>query len=200
MNPVLETALSEGFKGVNDLVFSSCGDVYFTDQGQTGLQDPSGRVYRYSAAGDLARLIDTVPSPNGIALSADGKVLFVAATRANQIWRLPLHPSGATTKVGIFAHLHGGPSGPDGLALDEEGCLLIVHASFGSVWRCRRSRSRSTGSFPAPAGRPPISHLAAPTDGACTSPRPKPGAFFGLSYRFPASCCTLIRIERGGGT
>jgi gluconolactonase len=135
VDPVLETALSEGFKGVNDLVFSSSGDVYFTDQGQTGLQDPSGRVYSYSAAGDLARLIDTVPSPNGIALSADGKVLFVAATRANQIWRLPLHSSGVTTKVGIFAHLHGGPSGPDGLAMDEEGCLLIVHASFGSVWR-----------------------------------------------------------------
>ena len=135
VDPVLETALSEGFKGVNDLVFSSSGDVYFTDQGQTGMQDPSGRVYRYSAAGNLDRLIDTVPSPNGIALSADGKVLFVAATRANQIWRLPLHPSGVATKVGIFAHLHGGPSGPDGLAMDEEGCLLVVHASFGSVWR-----------------------------------------------------------------
>jgi gluconolactonase len=131
----LETALSEGFKGVNDLVFSAQGDLYFTDQGQTGMQDPSGRVYRYSADGILGRLIDTVPSPNGIALSADGKVLFVAATRANQVWRLPLHAGGVTTKAGIFAHLHGGPSGPDGLALDEEGCLLIVHASFGSVWR-----------------------------------------------------------------
>ena len=68
VNPFLETALSEGFKGVNDLVFSTDGDIYFTDQGQTGLQDPSGRVYRYSAGGILGRLIDTVPSPNGIAL------------------------------------------------------------------------------------------------------------------------------------
>ena len=135
MTPFLETALSESFKGVNDLVFSPEGDIYFTDQGQTGLQDPTGRVYRYSAAGVLARLIDTIPSPNGLALSADGKILFVAATRANQIWRLPLHPSGVTTKASIFAHLHGGPSGPDGLALDQDGCLLIVHASFGSVWR-----------------------------------------------------------------
>ena len=54
VDPFLETALSEGFKGVNDLVFSTDGDLYFTDQGQTGLQDPSGRVYRYSAAGVLA--------------------------------------------------------------------------------------------------------------------------------------------------
>jgi gluconolactonase len=135
VTPFLETAFSEGFKGVNDLVFSAKGDIFFTDQGQTGLQDPTGRVYRYSADGILTRLIDTVPSPNGLVLDAEDKVLFVAATRANQIWRLPLHPSGTTLKVSVFAHLHGGPSGPDGLALDQEGCLLIAHAGFGSVWR-----------------------------------------------------------------
>jgi gluconolactonase len=56
-------------------------------------------------------------------------------TRANQIWRVPLHKSGLITKVGIFAHLHGGPGGPDGLALDVEDCLLIAHEGFGSVWR-----------------------------------------------------------------
>lgn len=135
VTPFLETALSESFKGVNDLAFSSAGDIFFTDQGQTGLQDPTGRVYRYSAAGVLSRLIDTVPSPNGIVLDAEEKVLLVGVTRANQVWRLPLHPSGVTTKTGIFAHLPGGPSGPDGLALDQEGCLLVAHPGLGSVWR-----------------------------------------------------------------
>ena len=135
VTPFLETALSEGFKGVNDLVFSAAGDIFFTDQGQTGLQDPTGRVYRYSAAGTLTRLVDTIPSPNGIVVDPDMTFLLVAVTRANQIWRVPLHPSGATTKVSIFAHLHGGPGGPDGLAMDQEGCLLIAHTGFGSVWR-----------------------------------------------------------------
>lgn len=135
VTPFLETALSESFKGVNDLVFSSTGDIFFTDQGQTGLQDPTGRVYRYSAAGVLTRLIDTVPSPNGVVLDAEEKVLLVGVTRANQVWRLPLHPSGVTTKAGVFAHLHGGPSGPDGLAMDREGCLLVAHPGLGSVWR-----------------------------------------------------------------
>lgn len=135
VTPFLETALSEGFKGVNDLVFSAAGDIFFTDQGQTGLQDPTGRVYRYSAAGVLSRLIDTVPSPNGVVLDAEGKVLLVGVTRANQVWRLPLHPSGVTTKAGVFAHLPGGPSGPDGLAMDQEGCLLVAHPGLGSVWR-----------------------------------------------------------------
>jgi gluconolactonase len=38
ITPFVETAGSEGFKGVNDLTFGFNGDLYFTDQGQTGLQ------------------------------------------------------------------------------------------------------------------------------------------------------------------
>jgi len=133
--PFLETVGTESFKGVNDLVFSPSGDLYFTDQGQTGLQDPSGRVYRYSTGGVLTRLIDTVPSPNGIVIDPGMTHLLVAVTRAQQIWRILLPAHGLTSKVGVFAQLHGGLGGPDGLALDEEGCLLIAHAGFGSVWR-----------------------------------------------------------------
>ncbi|MBE9607295.1 SMP-30/gluconolactonase/LRE family protein [Acetobacteraceae bacterium H6797] len=135
ITPLLETARSESFKGVNDLCFSAAGDIFFTDQGQTGLQDPTGRVYRLEPNGRLSCLIDTIPSPNGIVLAADGTHLLVAVTRANQIWRLPLHADGSVTKASIFCHMHGGPSGPDGLAFDEEGCLLVCHAGFGTVWR-----------------------------------------------------------------
>ena len=134
VTPFLDSVGSESFKGVNDLVFASNGDLYFTDQGQTGLQDPSGRVYRYSTAGVLTCLLGTVPSRNGIVVDANATYLLVAVTRANQIWRIPLHPSGLVGKVGCFSHLHGGPSGPDGLAFDEDGGLLIAHAGFGTVW------------------------------------------------------------------
>lgn len=135
VTPLIETVGSEGFKGVNDLVFAENGDLYFTDQGQTGLQDPSGRVYRLTAAGQLTCLIGTIPSPNGIVIGPNADFLLVAVTRANQVWRIPLLASGLVTKVGIFAHLHGGPGGPDGLALDEEGGLLVAHTGFGTVWR-----------------------------------------------------------------
>lgn len=135
VTPFLETARSESFKGVNDLVFAANGDLFFTDQGQTGLQDPTGRVYRLEPSGRLTCLIGTVPSPNGIVVAPDMSFLLVAVTRANQIWRLPLHPDGSVTKASTFSHPHGGPSGPDGLALDAEGCLLVAHAGFGTVWR-----------------------------------------------------------------
>jgi gluconolactonase len=135
VTPFLDTLRSESFKGVNDLVFGPRGELYFTDQGQTGLQDPTGRVYRLGTDGRLDCLINTVPSPNGIVVAPDASFLLVAVTRANQIWRLPLHSDGSVTKAGIFCHLHGGPSGPDGLALDAEGCLLVAHTGFGTVWR-----------------------------------------------------------------
>jgi gluconolactonase len=133
VTPYLASRYSEGFLGVNDLVFAANGDLYFTDQGQTGLHDPTGRVYRYTTAGRLQCLIDTVPSPNGIVLAPDERALYVAATRANAVWRGPLQADGALTKVGAFAHLFG-PSGPDGLAVDEEGSLAVAHAGQGCVW------------------------------------------------------------------
>lgn len=136
---VLADAGSESFKGVNDLVFAPDGDLYFTDQGQTGLQDASGRVYRLTTNGRLHRLLDTVPSPNGIAIDATATSLFVAVTRAQQVWRIPLPGSGLVSKVGVFAQLHGGLGGPDGLALDAEGCLFVAHTGFGSVWRLSRT-------------------------------------------------------------
>lgn len=137
VTPLLTVRHSEGFKGVNDLFFASNGDLYFTDQGQTGLHDPSGRVYRYSAAGKLECLISNVPSPNGVVLSHDEKVLFIAVTRGNAVWRGPVLADGTLTKVGVFAHLFG-PSGPDGLAVDEAGNLALAHAGQGCVWLLNR--------------------------------------------------------------
>jgi gluconolactonase len=81
---------SERFKGVNDLVFDAEGNLYFTDQGQSGLHDPSGRLYR-------------------------------------------LLPDGSVAKVGQFFTSYG-PSGPDGLAVDDQGRLLVANPGLGLVW------------------------------------------------------------------
>ena len=131
--PLLTSCFSESFKGVNDLTFAKNGDLYFTDQGQTGIHDPTGRVYRYTADGRLERLIDNGPSPNGIVLDPADKVLFVAMTRANCMWHCPLKPGGGVSKAGVFAQLPG-IHGPDGLAMDEAGNLSAAHARPGIIW------------------------------------------------------------------
>lgn len=134
ITPFLEHANTDGFRGLNDLFFARNGDLYFTDQGQTGLQDPTGRVFRLRTDGTLNCLMRNIPSPNGLVLSHDERTLFVNVTRANAVWRLPLLPSGEVTKAGLFLQLSGGLGGPDGLAIDEEENLVVVHAGFGSAW------------------------------------------------------------------
>lgn len=78
----------ERFKGPNDLIVAANGDICafqladftlvdnldFTDQGQTGMSDPTGIVYRLSPSGKLDTLISNGISPNGLVLSTDEKV------------------------------------------------------------------------------------------------------------------------------
>lgn len=133
VEPYLSRAKLESFKGVNDLVFAKNGDMYFTDQGQTSLADPSGRLYRLRANGKLECLLDNLPSPNGLVLNKAENVLFLAVTRANAIWKVTLLADGGVAKVGTYIQLSGG-NGPDGLAIDEDDNLAICHVGFGAAW------------------------------------------------------------------
>lgn len=133
VQPLLARRNSESFKGVNDITIASSGAIYFTDQGQTGLHDPTGRVFRLSPDGRLDCLMDNLPSPNGLVLDPSETVLFVAMTRDNAVWRAPLMRDGSVSKVGRFCTLFG-PSGPDGLAMDEAGRLVVAHASLGHAF------------------------------------------------------------------
>lgn len=133
VRPYLLRRVSERFKGVNDLIFDRSGNLYFTDQGQTGLHDPTGRLYRLRPDGQLDCLLNNVPSPNGVALSPDERVLYLAVTRGNQVWRVPLADDGGVTKVSAFFTSYG-PSGPDGLAVDQRGRLLVANPGLGYVW------------------------------------------------------------------
>lgn len=132
---VLKDCDSEGFKGCNDLHFGPDGALYFTDQGQTGLHDPTGRVYRWQPeTGELTCLIDTAPSPNGLVLDVNSHVLYLAVTRANAVWRLPMSESGRVNKAGLFLQFNGGRAGPDGLALTAQNGVVVCQTGMGLVW------------------------------------------------------------------
>ncbi|HTC09244.1 MAG TPA: SMP-30/gluconolactonase/LRE family protein [Acetobacteraceae bacterium] len=124
----------ESFVGLNDLIFATNGDLYFTDQGRTGLQSPTGRVWRYTEAGVLECLIDNVPSPNGLVFNLRETALYVAVTRANAVWRIELDDPARRT--GLFVQLSA--AGPDGLALDASGNVVVAHPTVGAVWMFNR--------------------------------------------------------------
>lgn len=130
--------LEPGYKGLNDLFFAANGDMYFTDQGMTGLQDPTGRLFRYSAGGKLDCLLDNIPSPNGLVMTPDETILYLAVTRGNCVWRVPIGHDGKVFRVGIFVQLSGSLGGPDGMAMDEAGNLVLAQVGSGSCWQFSR--------------------------------------------------------------
>jgi len=113
------------------------------------LIDPQGRAYvgdlgfdllqggDYRAAGPVGRLLLVFPdasarvvaegleSPNGIALSGDGRTLFVAERAANRIAELSVAADGSLALVRRFGNL----GEPDGICLDQDGALWV--ACFG---------------------------------------------------------------------
>lgn len=132
------TVVADGFSGgrfrsLNDLVFADNGDLYFTDPGASGLDDPHGRVFRLNAAGGIDLLYEGLPYPNGLVLTPAQNTLYVAVTRSLQVLRLPLR-DGRVVKSGVFLQLSGGLAGPDGMAVDREGGLVVAHAGLGTVW------------------------------------------------------------------
>ncbi len=130
---VLGHRLSQQFLGVNDLHIDAERTVWFTDQGQTGLHDPTGRLYRWTSNGQLTCVLAGLPSPNGVRVSADGRELYVAITRDNSVWRAPLMASGEPSKVGRFASFYG-PVGPDGIHIDSRKRLWVCLPGADTVW------------------------------------------------------------------
>jgi gluconolactonase len=133
VRPLLTRYGMDRFKGLNDVRVARNGEVYFTDQGGTGLHDPSGRIYCLRPDGELRIILDGLPSPNALALDEASRVLYVAVTRDNAVWRIPLRADGTVAKAGRYIQLSGG-TGPDGIALTSRGWLLVTHLGLGVVW------------------------------------------------------------------
>lgn len=127
------TQVADGLLGSNDLVFADNGDLFFTDPGESGLEDPHGRVLRMQPSGSVDLLMDHLPYPNGLVLAPSQKILYVGVSRSLQVLRMPLH-EGRIVKCGVFLQLSGGLAGPDGMATCDDGSLVVVHAGFGTAW------------------------------------------------------------------
>jgi len=90
-------------------------------------------VFCLRANGTLDLICDHLPSPNGLVLNPDENVLFVGLTRDNAVWRMRLNDNGRADQVGRLIRLSGG-TGPDGMAADADGNILVCHVGFGAIW------------------------------------------------------------------
>ncbi len=125
------------FNSPNDLVYHSNGNLYFTDPifGLPERQDDPRRemdycgVYLLRPSGEVVLLTKEFTLPNGIALSPDGKTLYVAQSdSAAPIWRsYPVKEDGTIGKGRLFFNAlkfkKDGVGNPDGMTVDRNGNL-----------------------------------------------------------------------------
>ncbi|MEK6478175.1 SMP-30/gluconolactonase/LRE family protein [Catalinimonas sp. 4WD22] len=119
----------------NDLALDEYGGFYFTDS--KVLNDSIGIVGYVDGNGQSLLVAELDGFPNGIALSADGKVLHVALSGKNQILSYLVISPGKVGKQEVFAKLpereDGEWSGPDGIAFDKAGNLYVAHYEMGQI-------------------------------------------------------------------
>lgn len=131
----IETPGGESFKAVNDLFFGPDGALYITDPGGSSIDDPCGKVYRWHEGKTFELVADALPYPNGLVLEGNDKALLIALSRTLQIVRAPVaHGPLPSRKLGLFIQMSGGLAGPDGMALDEAGSILVCHSGMAAAW------------------------------------------------------------------
>jgi len=115
----------------NDVIVKSDGTIYFTDPGGNAAPEQwdvtlSG-VYRVSGdLGSMSLVVDDMVRPNGLALSPDESILYIADSRRRHVRAYDLLPNGMTAMETsrVFVDLNGAEPGvPDGIKVDTAGNL-----------------------------------------------------------------------------
>lgn len=138
--------------GPNDIITDTKGGIYFTDPQFTMEPEkfqPGRAIYYVSAEGKITRLTEPneFAMPNGIALSPDGKTLYinncyddeswypVNSDKDNFIWAYDVNDDGTISNGRKFAQLFltgnvldrkGKSSSADGMAIDKQGNLYVA--------------------------------------------------------------------------
>ncbi|HEY3443082.1 MAG TPA: SMP-30/gluconolactonase/LRE family protein [Paludibaculum sp.] len=125
--------LAERFEGKrlnapNDVVVRKDGNIYFTDPA-FGKQDdtkelPFYGVFRITSKGELSVIARSDKRPNGIALSPNGRLLYVAGSDERVIRVYDLDRSGTASNERVL--ITGIDGVPDGLKTDEKGNIYVA--------------------------------------------------------------------------
>ncbi|HUQ72970.1 MAG TPA: SMP-30/gluconolactonase/LRE family protein [Planctomycetaceae bacterium] len=121
------TVIADGFRG-NDLVVKHDGGVYVTEPGWDG-KSPSN-IWYISPKGDK-KVVDTgLKFSNGITLSPDQTLLYVADSHSHWVYSYQVQPDGSLKHKQKYFHLHepdtADDSGADGLRTDRNGMLYVA--------------------------------------------------------------------------
>ena len=139
-------------RGPNDLVFDDTGGFWFTDHGKIRARqrDRGGLYYAKADGSEIREVVFPLDAPNGVGLSPEQDMLYVAETYQGRLYQWPLSAPGEI--AGYFGPEHRGE-----VLADPEGGPAVRFAGR------RLARERLRGHDPSwwnhkrhPRRRPPL--------------------------------------------
>jgi sugar lactone lactonase YvrE len=131
------------FVGPNDFAPDGHGGMYFTTSGTPG-PVINGKVFYMAADATISQEASDVHSANGLAVSKDGKILYVVETEVHRLIQFKIGPDASLSDRRIFVNLDDlthnvGHIYPDGVKIDSKGQIYIgqnprdVHAPLAGT-------------------------------------------------------------------
>jgi gluconolactonase len=141
--------VADGFRG-NDLVVRHDGSMFVTNP------DPKepGKVWYISSMGEKKVVDEGLKFPNGVTISPDQTLLYVADSRSHWVYSYQIQPDGSLANKQRYYHLHvpdtADDSGADGMCVDRDGRLYV--ATRMGIQVCDQA-GRVNCVIPTPRGR-----------------------------------------------
>lgn len=127
-------------RGPNDIVFDTGGGFYFTDLGKSRARDvdKAGVYYATTDGTSVTEIVYGLDHANGIALSPDGRHLYVAETITGRLWTWEVSSPGVLAPhssfgPGTLLYSFDGYQLLDSMAVDGDGNVCVATLVTGAV-------------------------------------------------------------------
>lgn len=122
-------------RGPNDIVFDAQGGFWFTDHGKNRPRDKdrTGVYYATTDGKHISEQIFPLEAPNGVGLSPDEDVLYVAETPTGRLWAFDLEAPGKAGEGRRMLAQRGDYHLFDSLAVDGEGNICVATIITGGI-------------------------------------------------------------------
>ena len=117
----------------NDLILDSQGGFYFSDFRGISTDPKGGAYYASPDFKTIAPVLPHLAMANGIALSPDGKQLWITEFSRNLLHRVELADATTMTAIGTAIPYHFTGPAPDSMRADSDGNLYVAMYSQGRV-------------------------------------------------------------------
>jgi gluconolactonase len=140
LETVYESCDGRPLIGPNDIVFDSDGGFWFTDHGCTteGGRRFGALLYATADGAGISRQRDELLSPNGVGLSPDGAIVYVADTWLQRLWAFDVEAPGKLAPAPfpapgrVVANLPGYQL-LDSLAVEADGRVCVATIVNGGI-------------------------------------------------------------------